>query len=89
MEGVDVADLQGRRRLRWLGHTLRAEARIAIDSSASLTDAHHLSHRVERDLVHGVRRLAAASIHAEPLSRDAAAAHDLVTLSGGAPRTER
>ena len=71
---VDVGDIG----LRWLGHNLRAEARIVVDSSLSLIDAHHLSHRVEHDLVHGVRRLSSATIHAEPLAKDAADAHDLV-----------
>jgi cation diffusion facilitator family transporter len=71
---VDVTDI----RLRWLGHSLRAEARVAVDSSMSLVDAHHLSHQVEHDLVHGVRRLTSATIHAEPLARDATAAHALV-----------
>ena len=72
---VDVTDI----RLRWLGHSLRAEARIVVDSSTSLVDAHHLSHQVEHDLVHGIRRLTAATIHAEPLTSDSAAAHDLVS----------
>ena len=71
---VDVTDIG----LRWLGHSLRAEARIVVDSSLSLIDAHHLSHRVEHDLVHGVRRLSSATIHAEPLAEDAADAHELV-----------
>jgi cation diffusion facilitator family transporter len=71
---VDVTDIG----LRWLGHNLRAEARIVVDSSLSLIEAHHLSHRVEHDLVHGVRRLSSATIHAEPLAEDAAEAHDLV-----------
>ena len=72
---VDVTDL----RLRWLGHSLRAEARIVVDSTTSLVDAHHLCHQVEHDLVHGIRRLTAATIHAEPLSADSAKAHDLVS----------
>jgi cation diffusion facilitator family transporter len=72
---VDVTDI----RLRWLGHSLRAEARIAVASSMSLVDAHHLSHEVEHELVHGVRRLTAATIHAEPLAHDSAPAHDLLS----------
>jgi len=71
---VDVTDL----RLRWLGHNLLAEARISVDSSMSLVHAHHLSHEVEHDLVHGVRRLTAATIHAEPLAHDADRAHALL-----------
>jgi cation diffusion facilitator family transporter len=71
---VDASDV----RLRWIGHTLRAEACISVDSSMTLVQAHHLSHRVEHDLVHGLRRLSAATIHAEPLAHDSVEAHDLV-----------
>lgn len=71
---VDVTEV----RLRWLGHQLRAEARVAVESSTPLVEAHHLSHRVEHDLVHGVRRLAQATIHVEPRAQDSAAAHELV-----------
>ncbi|MEO5665234.1 MAG: cation diffusion facilitator family transporter [Nocardioides sp.] len=72
---VDVTDV----RLRWHGHKLLAEARITVDSTSSLIEAHHLSHQVEHDLVHGVRRLSTATIHAEPLAHDADLAHDLVS----------
>jgi len=71
---IDVSDIQ----LRWLGHSLRAEARITIDSTTSLVDAHHLSHQVEHELIHSVRRLTSATIHTEPLPHDATTAHDLV-----------
>ncbi|MFD7161423.1 cation diffusion facilitator family transporter [Kribbella sp. NPDC059898] len=71
---IDVHGVQ----LRWLGHSLRAEARISVDTNTSLVDAHHLSHQVEHDLVHGVRRLTSATIHAEPLDPEATAAHELV-----------
>jgi cation diffusion facilitator family transporter len=72
---VDVTEV----RMRWHGHKLLAEARITVDSALSLVDAHHLSHQVEHELVHGVRRLTAATIHAEPLARDADPAHALVS----------
>ncbi|MGZ0152842.1 cation diffusion facilitator family transporter [Kribbella sp. WER1] len=72
---VDVSAVH----LRWIGHALRAEARITVDSSSSLIDAHHISHQVEHDLVHGVHRLSSATIHPEPLPHDSAAAHDLVS----------
>ena len=72
---VDVTDV----RLRWHGHKLLAEARITVDSSTTLVAAHHLSHQVEHELLHGVRRLAEATIHAEPLARDADPAHALVS----------
>ncbi|TCO51259.1 cation diffusion facilitator family transporter [Kribbella antiqua] len=72
---VDVAGVQ----LRWLGHTLRAEARITVDSATSLVDAHLICHQVEHDLLHGVQRLTSATIHAEPLAQDSTAAHELVS----------
>ena len=71
---VDVGDV----RLRWIGHSLRAEARITVDTDTPLVEAHHLAHRVEHDLVHGVRRLTSANIHPEPLPSDSAAAHEQV-----------
>jgi cation diffusion facilitator family transporter len=71
---VDVTDV----RLRWIGHSLRAEARITVDTHTPLVEAHHLAHRVEHALVHGVRRLTSANIHPEPLAEDSAAAHDQV-----------
>jgi cation diffusion facilitator family transporter len=71
---VDVTDV----RLRWLGHSMRAEARITVDTNTSLVEAHHLAHRVEHDLVHGVRRLTSANIHPEPLPWDSEAAHEQV-----------
>jgi cation diffusion facilitator family transporter len=75
---LDVSDV----RLRWHGHQLLAEARVTVDSTLSLIDAHHVSHQVEHDLVHGVRRLTAATIHAEPLAADADPAHALVSHHG-------
>ncbi|MFF0268322.1 cation transporter dimerization domain-containing protein [Kribbella sp. NPDC004536] len=72
---VEVTGVQ----LRWVGQALRAEARVAGDSTLSLVDAHHLSHQVEHDLLHGVRRLTTATIHAEPVPHDATAAHALVS----------
>ncbi len=75
---VDVTDV----RLRWHGHRLLAEANITVETKASLVEAHHLSHLVEHDLLHGVRRLTAATIHAEPMAPDAASAHALVSHHG-------
>jgi cation diffusion facilitator family transporter len=72
---VDVTDI----RLRWHGHKLLAEARVTVDSTLSLIQAHHVSHQVEHDLVHGVRRLTAATIHTEPLAFDADPAHALLS----------
>jgi len=56
-------------RMRWLGHTLHAEAELDIDGSVSLTEAHAIAHDAEHRLTHGVRRLRSATIHAYPAHR--------------------
>ncbi|MBA3801221.1 MAG: cation diffusion facilitator family transporter, partial [Geodermatophilaceae bacterium] len=62
-EGVDeLAEL----RLRWIGHSLRAEISIVVDPTLDLRSAHALSHEVEHELLHRVPRLHAAIVHAEP-----------------------
>jgi cation diffusion facilitator family transporter len=39
-------------RIRWIGHTLRAEADIAVDSTLTLDEAHDLAHHAEEHLLH-------------------------------------
>lgn len=53
-------------RLRWIGHTLRAEADITVDPRLSLVAAHEVTHRAEDALCAGVRRLTAVTVHASP-----------------------
>ncbi len=61
--GVDgVAGL----RMRWVGHTLHAEADLDVAPETALRDAHELAHRAEHALIEGVPRLATAQVHAYP-----------------------
>jgi cation diffusion facilitator family transporter len=53
-------------RLRWLGHTLRAEADLEVDPQLSLAEAHDVTHHAENHLLTQVRRLSAATLHASP-----------------------
>ena len=63
VDGVhDVRDL----RIRWIGHTLRAEADITVAPDLSVEAAHDLAHHAEEHLLHHVRRLTAATIHVSP-----------------------
>jgi cation diffusion facilitator family transporter len=63
VDGVDaVRDL----RIRWIGHTLRAEADITVDPALSVGEAHDLAHHAEQHLLTYVRRLTAANIHTSP-----------------------
>ena len=59
-------------RMRWIGHTLHAEADLDIDGGVSITDAHRLAHDAEHRLTHEVPKLRSAAIHAYPAPR-----HDL------------
>jgi divalent metal cation (Fe/Co/Zn/Cd) transporter len=57
----------GRVRLRWVGRTLRAECEISVDPGCSIVQAHDVAVSAEHALIHAIPRLAAASVHADPL----------------------
>jgi cation diffusion facilitator family transporter len=63
-----VAGVQGVRdlRIRWIGHTLRAEADIVVDQQLTVGQAHEVAHHTEAHLLAHVRRLTAATIHVSP-----------------------
>lgn len=67
VRGVDTV------RLRWIGHSLHAQAEIAVDPSLSVTEAHEIAHAAEHRLLHEVHRLAAVIVHAGPDLVDPAA----------------
>ena len=63
VEGISaVRDL----RIRWIGHTLRAEVDVTVPSDLTVVEAHDLAHHAEAHLLHQVRRLTAATVHASP-----------------------
>ncbi|MBV9822118.1 MAG: cation transporter [Actinobacteria bacterium] len=78
--GVPGVEAVRELRVRWIGHTLRAEADIDVDPTLSVGDAHHVAHHVERHLVHVLPRLAAATVHVSP-----AGAHASAVTSGAGP----
>jgi cation diffusion facilitator family transporter len=53
-------------RIRWIGHTLRAEAAITVDRELNLAQAHEIAHHAEAHLLTDVRRLTAATVHTSP-----------------------
>jgi cation diffusion facilitator family transporter len=63
VEGVRAVDDL---RIRWIGHSLRAEVEIAVDPALSLAQAHDVAHHAERHLLADVRRLSTAIVHAGP-----------------------
>lgn len=54
-------------RIRWIGHTLRAEADVEVSPALTVADAHELAHHAEEHLLAYVRRLTAATIHVSPV----------------------
>ena len=55
----------GRIRLRWIGHTLRAEADIVVDPHLTVVRAHALALAAEHALIHAIPRLTAATVHTD------------------------
>ncbi|MEV0729803.1 cation diffusion facilitator family transporter [Polymorphospora sp. NPDC050346] len=66
-------------RLRWVGHTLRAEVEVAVDGGLRVAAAHRIAHDVEHALTHAVPRLTAATVHPHPAGTDHP---DRLTLTG-------
>jgi len=53
-------------RIRWIGHTLRAEVDATVDADLTLFQAHDLAHHAEDHLLARVPRLTAATVHTSP-----------------------
>jgi len=65
LRGVDgVLDI-GPVRMRWIGHTLRAEADIVVDPDQSVVRAHAVAVEAELALRRAVPRLTAATVHTD------------------------
>jgi len=53
-------------RIRWIGHTLRAEVDVTVDATLTVEQAHDIAHHAEGHLLRKVQRLTAANIHISP-----------------------
>lgn len=53
-------------RMRWVGHSLRAEVDATVEARLTVGEAHEVAHHVERHLLREVRRLTAVTIHTSP-----------------------
>jgi cation diffusion facilitator family transporter len=63
-------------RLRWIGHSLRAESTITVSGTATVVQAHAIAHDAEHRLMHAVPRLTAAIIHTEPDNAERVVHHE-------------
>jgi divalent metal cation (Fe/Co/Zn/Cd) transporter len=63
VDGVlEVRDL----RLRWIGHTLHADADIIVASHVPVVVGHDIAHHAEEHLLKALPRLTSAVIHVSP-----------------------
>ena len=63
VEGVhEVREL----RLRWVGHTLRAEADVVVAAQLPVREGHDIAHHAEEHLLERLPRLTSALIHISP-----------------------
>jgi cation diffusion facilitator family transporter len=53
-------------RVRWIGHTLRAEAEVVVDGTLSLVEAHRIAEDAQHRLLHEVPKLTSALVHCDP-----------------------
>ncbi len=68
----------GRLRLRWVGHSLTADADLDVAHDLSLMRAHQIAHDAEHRLMHALPRLGGATIHPNPAGQHGRAGHDLL-----------
>jgi cation diffusion facilitator family transporter len=74
LDGVEGVQAVDELRLRWLGHRLRAEARLAVDPQATLEQAHAIAHRAESRLCQALPRVSGATVHVHPAGNPAVTA---------------
>jgi cation diffusion facilitator family transporter len=55
-------------RMRWIGHSLHAEASLVVDDHLSLLQAHEVAADAEHQLTHAIPRLTGATLHTDPAS---------------------
>ncbi len=75
----------GQLRLRWIGHRLRAECEIGVDPDFLLVQAHDIAVSAEHALLHAIPRLAAVTVHADPVDsadHHAPLANHVLSLGG-------
>ncbi|QIK75721.1 cation diffusion facilitator family transporter [Nocardioides piscis] len=53
-------------RLRWIGHRLRAEAGIVVDSTLDIVAAHAIATDAHHRLLHAIPKLVGATVHTSP-----------------------
>jgi divalent metal cation (Fe/Co/Zn/Cd) transporter len=55
-------------RLRWIGHSLHADAEVVVPAGISVAEGHDIAHHAEAHLLERLPRLHSAVIHVGPAS---------------------
>ncbi|MDP9221329.1 MAG: cation diffusion facilitator family transporter [Actinomycetota bacterium] len=53
-------------RIRWIGHSLHAQARITVDRDLGIVEAHGIAEDAHHRMLHDIPRLRSAVVHADP-----------------------
>jgi len=69
-------------RLRWVGHRLRAEAGVCVDPVMNVVGAHAVAVDAHHRLLHGVPKLAEATVHVSPGGPEGAEQHQTLAHHG-------
>ena len=67
VDGVQAIDDM---RVRWIGHTLHAEANVEVDGALSTLDAHDIAEAVQHAMLHEAPWLRSARVHVDPCRHD-------------------
>ena len=57
-------------RLRWIGHRVYAEVGVVVDAELTVVEAHDIATDAHHRLLHGVPKLAKATVHVSPAAGD-------------------
>ena len=71
-----VQDVNGVR-VRWIGHTLHAEANVEVDGSLSTTDSHAIAEQTRHAMLHVAPWLRTVTVHVDPCHHDGRDHHDV------------
>jgi divalent metal cation (Fe/Co/Zn/Cd) transporter len=63
---VPGVELVAEVRARWVGHRLRAEVNVAVDSEKSVAEGHDIAREVNHRLMHELAYLEMAVVHVDP-----------------------
>ena len=63
-------------RLRWIGHRLRAEVGLVVDSGLSVWDGHAVALEAKHRLLHRIDKLEDATLHVSPSALDGRDPHE-------------